>query len=199
MFTVKSSISYKGNVDDDSPISGRAVTFDVDDFIHIREKYDDEWWIGQLLLKVCLFQPLGRVISPDPSLGFIPSPVKIEKIRAYRKHRKSKAESVGTKDKKGEKSRTPYEVVPNVRPVILVGPSLKGYEGKLALKTGQNYELVTDMMQKAVFDFIRRHFDGRVNITRISADLTLAKQADRAFKEQKTGVKQHLSELILNA
>ena len=46
LFTVKSSISYKGNVDDDSPISGRAVTFDVDDFIHIREKYDDELWIG---------------------------------------------------------------------------------------------------------------------------------------------------------
>ena len=84
-----------------------------------REKYDDEWWIG-------------RVISPDPNLGFIPSPLKIEKIRASsRKARKSRIQdaSIGTKDKKGEKSRTPYEVVPNVRPVILVGPSLKGYEG----------------------------------------------------------------------
>lgn len=117
LFTVKSSISYKGHIDDDAPISGRAVSFDIDDFIHIREKYDDDWWIG-------------RVISPDPGVGFIPSPVKIEKIRSSsRKARKSKVESVGTRDKKGEKSRTPYEVVPNVRPVVLVGPSLKGYEG----------------------------------------------------------------------
>ena len=68
-----------------------------------------------ILFEKLRLKSLGRVISPDPSLGFIPSPVKIEKIRAYRKHRKSKAESVGTKDKKGEKSRTPYEVVPNVR------------------------------------------------------------------------------------
>ena len=92
------------------------MTFDIDDFIHIREKYDDDWWIG-------------RVISPDPTLGFIPSPVKIEKLRSSRKTRKTKVESVQTRDKKGEKSRTPYEVVPNVRPVVLVGPSLKGYEG----------------------------------------------------------------------
>ncbi|CAF0798631.1 unnamed protein product [Rotaria sordida] len=203
-FAVRTNIDYVPSPDDLCPIAKAAITFKTKEFLHIKDKFNNDWWIG-------------RLVKVDASLGFIPSPAKLEMIRiqSNRKSKnhpiplanttprmkgstqsldmidqnvptfndemfgndgdgdnnsltKSKLNTNANKDRKKNFFKksvniTPYDVVPNMRPVVLVGPSLKGYD-------------VTDMMQKAVFDFLKHRYEGRIIITRVTADISLAKR-----------------------
>ncbi|KAF3698794.1 Voltage-dependent L-type calcium channel subunit beta-4 [Channa argus] len=140
------------------------------------KKFNNEWWIG-------------RPVKEDGVVGFIPSPVNLETIlirrevqaRKAAKALANKAATQVAQDMNSKKYTPPsqanqqvkkkpgeqvamYDVVPTMRPVVLMGPSLKGLE-------------VTDMMQKALFDFLKHRFEGRITITRVTADISLAKRS----------------------
>ncbi|NWR58511.1 CACB1 protein, partial [Bucorvus abyssinicus] len=194
-FAVRTNVGYNPSASDEVPVQGMAICFEPKDFLHIKE-VGAGWGVagggaglgslgkGMAALGTGIWgvsgvsppRPRRRSTTTTGGSGgcFAFDPDELEEEEAMDTHRspKSSVSSVTTPPAHSKRIPffrkaehvPPYDVVPSMRPIILVGPSLKGYE-------------VTDMMQKALFDFLKHRFDGRISITRVTADISLAKRS----------------------
>uniref|UniRef100_A0A2I3S8V6 Voltage-dependent L-type calcium channel subunit beta-3 n=2 Tax=Homininae TaxID=207598 RepID=A0A2I3S8V6_PANTR len=143
-FAVRTNVSYCGVLDEECPVQGSGVNFEAKDFLHIKEKYSNDWWIG-------------RLVKEGGDIAFIPSPQRLESIRLKQEQKARRSGNPSSLSDIGNRRSPP--------------PSLG------ALHQCHAFPQVTDMMQKALFDFLKHRFDGRISITRVTADLSLAKRS----------------------
>lgn len=60
-FAVRTNVAYNGEVDDDSPVHGSAVSFGVRDFLHIKEVISFDCSDGELTLSIHTYRNITTI------------------------------------------------------------------------------------------------------------------------------------------
>lgn len=177
-FSVRAKLGFIGEryTDNDAPLPAGTkdlcgnlrdylVTFESKDYLHIIEKFNNDWWIGHRYSGGGISSHHGSDLDLNSQAAHeeYSRPAQLDNYDYDMDPKDTGPLNLGKKSQRLGKKEQPYVVVPNMRPVVFVGPSLKGYE-------------VTDMMQKALFDYLKKKFEGRCNIVRISSDLSQARR-----------------------
>ncbi|XP_011410569.1 PREDICTED: voltage-dependent L-type calcium channel subunit beta-1-like [Amphimedon queenslandica] len=139
--SLKANVDFGGIEEDiaiQCPAPGFVLSFSKGDYLHIKQDYTEDWLIG-------------RVVGSDTGLGFLPSEKLLQKV---------------TDDKRGvaEPGDVLYQVIvyqkaPIVRPIVLMGPSLKGCN-------------LTDSLQNALLGVLTRKFSDRLVIVKSKASVS---------------------------
>ncbi|KXJ08422.1 Voltage-dependent L-type calcium channel subunit beta-4 [Exaiptasia diaphana] len=115
--------------------------------------------------KKSVFGSMRRKNSRSPNyLNFLP-----DENGLTLEERRRKISSISSSS---EFSMPPYEVVPATRPIIVLGPSLRGYE-------------VTDLMHKALYNYLKKRFSGRIHIFKAHTDIGLSKRSSKNNPSEK--------------
>lgn len=68
-FTVRANIEFDGLLNGlDAPLPHKVISFTTKEFLQIKKRFDQHWWIG-------------RVVRENSPFGFIPSSAKMEILR----------------------------------------------------------------------------------------------------------------------
>ncbi|XP_016148688.1 voltage-dependent L-type calcium channel subunit beta-2-like [Sinocyclocheilus grahami] len=190
-FAVRTNVGYSASLEDDVPVPEMGISFEAKDFLHVKEKFNNDWWIGRLVKEGC-------------DIGFIPSPLKLESIRIHQEQRvkqgkfyssklgANSSSSLGDIVSNSRKSTPPSSAVdidaagldpeesdpplhqrsPKASPNTVISPLAREKRmpffkkvkdaPSLCICPSQQHraEPVTDMMQKALFDFLKHRFEG---------------------------------------
>uniref|UniRef100_A0A8C5MF78 Voltage-dependent L-type calcium channel subunit beta-2 n=1 Tax=Leptobrachium leishanense TaxID=445787 RepID=A0A8C5MF78_9ANUR len=174
-FAVRTNVGYSAAHDDDVPVPGMAISFEAKDFLHVKEKFNNDWWIGRLVKEGC-------------EIGFIPSPVKLENRLQH--EQKAKQGKFYNSKAGANSSSSLGDVIPSSRrstpPSSAIDLDATGLEAEeidipanhRSPKPSTNSVTSPHSKEKRMPFFKKlNRSKSRISITRVTADISLAKRS----------------------